>query len=103
MACHNINLVHHPMLFLKLWKRYYLAAVDGLSLPIVYNTGGYDSVRTLQLLDGIIDIYMPDMKYSAEKLENDFSGVPIILRQSIGCFGNAPPGGGFDDLSQRSS
>ncbi len=36
----------------------------GLKIPLVYNTGGYDSMETLKLLDGVIDIYMPDMKYS---------------------------------------
>jgi putative pyruvate formate lyase activating enzyme len=50
--------------------------VDGLTLPVVYNSGGYDSLQTLQYLDGIIDIYMPDMKYSDEKVGRDFSDIP---------------------------
>jgi uncharacterized Fe-S radical SAM superfamily protein PflX len=48
----------------------------GLCLPFVYNTGGYDSIDTLELLDGIIDIYMPDMKYSSENQGDRLSGVP---------------------------
>jgi putative pyruvate formate lyase activating enzyme len=52
-----------------------LAVGAGLSLPLVYNTGGYDSVATLELLDGIIDIYMPDMKYSDERIAEQLSGI----------------------------
>ncbi len=51
-----------------------IAAQAGLRLPLVYNTGGYDSVTTLRLLDGVIDIYMPDMKYA---------NAEIALRYSI--------------------
>jgi putative pyruvate formate lyase activating enzyme len=47
----------------------------GLYLPLVYNSGGYDSVETLKLLDGIIDIYMPDMKYSDDKIAEQLSGI----------------------------
>jgi putative pyruvate formate lyase activating enzyme len=52
-----------------------LAAGNGLNLPLVYNSGGYDSVDTLKLLDGIIDIYMPDMKYSSADIAEQFSGI----------------------------
>ena len=41
-----------------------IAADRGLALPLVYNTGGYDSLPALELLDGVVDIYMPDMKYA---------------------------------------
>jgi putative pyruvate formate lyase activating enzyme len=44
-------------------------------LPLVYNSGGYDSVKTLEILDGIIDIYMPDTKYSDEKTAEELSGI----------------------------
>lgn len=62
-GCHNINLVtpsHVVPFFLKALA---IAAPEGLKIPIVYNTSGYDSVETLKLLDGIVDIYMPDFKY----------------------------------------
>ena len=63
-GCHNINLVSPshgaPQILIALM----LAAQSGLRLPLVYNTGGYDSLETLGVLDGIVDIYMPDMKYS---------------------------------------
>jgi len=52
-----------------------LAVSRGLHLPLVYNSGGYDSVETLKLLDGIVDIYMPDMKYSDEKTAEQLSGI----------------------------
>jgi len=65
MGCHNINLVsptHQvPMILIALFE----AASRGLDLPVVYNTGGYDSIETLRMLDGVIDIYMPDMKFSS--------------------------------------
>ena len=62
-GCHNINLVtpsHVVPFFLKALA---IAVPEGLKIPIVYNTSGYDSVETLKLLDGIVDIYMPDFKY----------------------------------------
>ncbi len=52
-----------------------LVVSKGLYLPLVYNSGGYDSVETLGLLDGIIDIYMPDVKYSDEKVAEQLSGI----------------------------
>jgi len=52
-----------------------IAVGAGLSLPLVYNSGGYDLVETLELLDGIVDIYMPDMKYSDEGNAERLSGV----------------------------
>ncbi len=52
-----------------------IAAERGLELPLVYNTGGYDSLEALRLLDGIIDIYMPDMKYGDSAKAREFSHV----------------------------
>jgi len=76
LACHNINLVSPTHVVPQIVEAICLAAVDGLTLPIVYNSGGYDSSQTLQYLNGIIDIYMPDMKYSDEKVGLDSSGIP---------------------------
>jgi putative pyruvate formate lyase activating enzyme len=58
----------------------------GLHLPLVYNSGGYDSTETLKLLDGIVDIYMPDMKYSDEKAAEQLSGIknyPEVNRAAV--------------------
>jgi putative pyruvate formate lyase activating enzyme len=54
----------------------------GLRIPIIYNTNTYDSVEVLKLLDGIIDIYLPDIKYSDEQAGYDYSGVKDYVRHS---------------------
>ena len=64
MGCHNVNLVSPTHVVPQFLEALEMACMKGLQLPIVYNTGGYDSLETLRLLDGIVDIYMPDMKYS---------------------------------------
>jgi putative pyruvate formate lyase activating enzyme len=52
-----------------------IAAQAGLEIPLVYNTGGYDSLAMLKLLDGIIDIYMPDMKYAGAEIARRYSKI----------------------------
>jgi putative pyruvate formate lyase activating enzyme len=64
MGCHNINLVSPSHVVAQVIASVAIAAEKGLHLPLVYNTGGYDSPEALRLLDGIVDIYMPDMKYA---------------------------------------
>lgn len=63
-GCHNVNLVSPSHVVPPILAGLLIAAQAGLRLPIVYNTGGYDSYKTLALLDGLVDIYMPDMKYA---------------------------------------
>ncbi len=63
-GCHNINFVSPSHVIAPIIAAVNIAAEAGLRLPLVYNTGGYDSLDGLRLLDGIIDIYMPDMKYA---------------------------------------
>ena len=74
-GCHNINLVSPTHVVPYILDALELAVGMGLRLPLVYNSGGYDSVETLKLLDGIVDIYMPDMKYSDEKTAEQLSGI----------------------------
>ena len=74
-GCHNINLVSPSHVVPQILAGLLLAAEAGLHLPLVYNTGGYDSLKTLALLDGVVDIYMPDMKYADEEVARRFSGV----------------------------
>jgi putative pyruvate formate lyase activating enzyme len=62
--CSNINLVTPTHLAAPIAAAIEIAKEKGLTLPVVYNTGGYDSIKTLKLLEGLIDIYMPDMKFS---------------------------------------
>lgn len=61
---HNINLVTPSHYLANILEALYLAAEKGLELPIVYNTGGYESLSSLRILDGVVDIYMPDFKYN---------------------------------------
>jgi putative pyruvate formate lyase activating enzyme len=63
-GCHNINFVSPSHVVPQILAGLLIAAEAGLRLPLVYNTGGYDSLKTLKLLDGVVDIYMPDMKYA---------------------------------------
>jgi putative pyruvate formate lyase activating enzyme len=74
-GCHNINFVS-PSHFVPQMARAILTAIPlGLRVPIVYNTGGYDSVDVLRLLEGIVDIYLPDIRYADDKIAEKYSGV----------------------------
>jgi putative pyruvate formate lyase activating enzyme len=75
MGCHNINLVTPTHFTPQITEALLLAIEQGLEIPLVYNCGGYESVETLKLLDGLIDIYMPDIKYSDSKLAEKYSGI----------------------------
>lgn len=63
LGCHNINFVTPSHVVPQILVALYLAIEDGLLLPLVYNSSGYDLVDTLLFLDGIVDIYMPDFKF----------------------------------------
>ena len=75
MGCHNINLVSPSHVVTQILEAMVIAAGEGLCLPLVYNTGGYDSPEALALLDGVIDIYMPDMKYGSSAMARRYSKV----------------------------
>lgn len=72
-ACHNIGLVSPTHFSATILKSIYLAAQQGLKLPIIYNTNGYDSVEMLKLYDGVIDIYLPDFKYGNSEYAKTYS------------------------------
>jgi len=74
-GCHNINFVSPSHVVAQIIAAVHEAAGRGLRLPLVYNTGGYDSREALALLDGVIDIYMPDMKYGDSALARKYSKV----------------------------
>jgi putative pyruvate formate lyase activating enzyme len=63
-GCHNIGFVSPTHFAPQMARAILIAAENGLTLPIVYNTNAYDSVEVLKLLDGIVDIYLPDLKYA---------------------------------------
>jgi putative pyruvate formate lyase activating enzyme len=72
-GCHNINLVSPSHVVAQILAAVQIAATEGLRLPLVYNTGGYDSLEALALLGGVIDIYMPDMKYGDSSVARKYS------------------------------
>jgi len=74
-GCHNINFVSSSHVIPQILEALCLAARQGLRLPLVYNSGGYDSQEGLALLDGVIDIYMPDMKFAESELARPYLGV----------------------------
>jgi putative pyruvate formate lyase activating enzyme len=73
---HNINLVTPSHFAHPIAKAIKLAKESGVTIPFVYNTGGYDSLATLRMLDGLIDIYMPDLKYADDTHGLRYCGVP---------------------------
>ncbi len=74
-GCHNINFVSPSHAVAQILTALAIAAEAGLHLPLVYNSGGYDSPEALALLDGVVDIYMPDMKYADSGLARRYSKV----------------------------
>jgi putative pyruvate formate lyase activating enzyme len=75
-GCHNLNLVTPTHFVPQILKALGIAMQRGFNLPIVYNTSGYESMGTLRLLDGIVDIYLPDMRYSDNAAAMKYSIAP---------------------------
>jgi len=85
-GCHNINLVSPSHVVAEILEALAVACDGGLDIPLVYNTGGFDSPEALSLLDGVIDIYMPDMKYSRPDIARRLSKIgryPGINRAAV--------------------
>jgi putative pyruvate formate lyase activating enzyme len=85
-GCHNINFVSPSHVVPQIIGAVLVAAQAGLHIPLVYNTGGYDSLVMLKLLDGVIDLYMPDMKYSTADTAKRYSRIldyPQINQQAV--------------------
>ena len=81
-GCHNINWVSPTHFAPQLAKSLLLAAERGLRLPVVYNTNAYDAVDVLRLLDGVVDVYLPDLKYSDDGMGREYSKVSEYARHS---------------------
>ncbi len=75
-GCHNLNLVTPTHFVPQILKALGIALERGFALPIVYNTSGYESLETLRLLDGIVDIYLPDMRYNDNAVALKYSVAP---------------------------
>lgn len=85
-GCHNINFVSPSHVVPQILEGVLLAVQNGLHLPLVYNTGGYDSLEMLKLLDGVVDIYMPDMKYGDETFARKYSRIkdyPKVNQEAV--------------------
>jgi len=83
-GCHNLNLVSPSHMVAQVLEA--LALAGELTLPVVWNSGGYDSLRALALLDGVVDIYMPDVKYADAAVAQRWSGVadyPTVSRAAL--------------------
>jgi len=80
-GCHNINFVTPTHFVPQILEALVVAREMGLAVPLVYNCGGYESVETLRLLDGIFDIYMPDAKYGSDEAALKYSDSPDYTRR----------------------
>ena len=87
IGCHNINLVTPTHVMPNILNATRIALKKGLRLPLVYNTSGYERLEILKILDGVVDIYMPDMKYmdadQAEKYSSGASDYPELTKRAI--------------------
>ncbi|MFA6056191.1 MAG: radical SAM protein, partial [Thermodesulfovibrionales bacterium] len=85
-GCHNINFVTPTHQTPMLLRSLLIASEKGLRLPIVYNCGGYESLHAIQLLEGVVDIYMPDFKYADPAMAKKYSGAenyPEVARAAL--------------------
>ena len=85
-GCHNINFVTPSHVVPQILAALEIAVGEGLSVPLIYNTSAYDSVQTLKLLEGVIDIYMPDFKFwdsEIAELTCDAPDYPSVARAAI--------------------
>ncbi len=85
-GCENINLVTPTHFVPQILGALVIAARDGLTLPLVYNCGGYEALSTLRLLRGVVDVYMPDAKYDDPEVARRLSGVedyPAVMYSAL--------------------
>ena len=74
-GAHNINLVTPTMYAVQIIRAIEIAKSKGLDIPIIYNTNGYESIDTIKMLNGYIDVYMPDLKYYSDDIAKKYSHV----------------------------
>jgi putative pyruvate formate lyase activating enzyme len=82
LGCHNINFVSPSHMVSAILNALPEAIEMGLNIPLVYNSGGYDLVSTIKLLNGIFDIYMPDLKYMDNGIANELSGIDDYVERA---------------------
>jgi putative pyruvate formate lyase activating enzyme len=86
LGCHNLNLVTPTHVVPQALEALESAVEGGFDLPIVYNTGGYESLDVLSLLDGVVDIYMPDVKFLDPAASKRYAGAedyPAVVRAAV--------------------
>lgn len=87
IGCHNINVVTPTHVMPNILAAVRIAAAKGLRIPLVYNTGGYDALEAIKLLDGIVDIYLPDLKFTngveAERYTGSTQDYPRVAKAAI--------------------
>jgi len=86
LGCHNINCVSPSHVVAQILAALAIAAEQGLRVPLVYNTGGYDSLEALSLLDGVVDIYMPDMKFADSATAQKYTracNYPVVNQMAV--------------------
>ena len=81
-GCHNLNLVTPTPHAASIVRALAIAVEEGFALPVVWNCGGYESPKVLQCLEGVVDIYMPDLKYGDDTVARKLSGVPDYVSRS---------------------
>ena len=74
-GAHNINLVTPTMYVMQIIEAIKIARANGLKIPIIYNSNGYENVDTIKLLNGYIDVYLPDLKYYTNELSKKYSKI----------------------------
>lgn len=79
---HNINLVTATHYIPQVRMALIQAKAQGLSIPVVYNTSGYEEVSSLRMLDGLVDIYLPDIKYHSPRLSTEYSHAPDYFEKA---------------------
>ncbi len=79
-GCHNVNFVTPTHYAASVISAVEQARAAGFDLPIVYNSGGYDSVELIEELEGIVDIYLVDMRYASDAMAKKYSGVPYYVQ-----------------------
>ncbi|MFH0935989.1 MAG: radical SAM protein [Candidatus Omnitrophota bacterium] len=82
-GCHNINLVTPTHIMPQILKALGMAIAGGLKIPLVYNTGGYELPQVIKLLDGIVDIYLADMRYADDRPAEEYSHAPDYPRYNM--------------------
>ena len=82
-GAHNINLVTPTMYVYQIIEAIKIAKKNGLTIPIIYNSNGYENVDTIKLLNGYVDIYLPDLKYYSNEMSKKYSNVNNYFEYAV--------------------